>query len=384
MDFNHLYQALSTRQSQQLLRHLPTVTPNIDAGIDFYSNDYLGLANSPLLIEALQQYALKQVGSTGSRLLSGNHPLTMRLEQRLANYFHAPKALLFGSGYLANLGLLASIPQRQEAIFYDEYCHACIKEGVRLSHASYYRFAHNNIEDLKNKLQRHGQSRNYIVAEGIYSMQGDQAPIQALLDLCTTHNSCLIIDEAHSTGVCAQGQGLGYQILGEKLKNQENLIRVHTFGKAWGLQGACVVGPEVVINYLINFARSFIYTTALPIVLIVLLHKILDSFEQQLTPVKQLHTQVRWFEQQLTALLPDCTKYKPTHSPIQPLRLGNNQQCQEVASALQQQGCLVRPILSPTVPIGQETLRICLHSFNTQAQLTQLLQALQTCQHVIS
>ena len=371
-------QYLQNRQTQQLLRTLPSEK----IGIDLSSNDYVGLAQNPWLKAALAQFPGTQIGSTGSRLLSGNHPLATTLEKRLQAYFHAPAALLFTGGYAANIGLLSALPQRKDRIFYDEESHACSKEGARLSPAKYHKFKHNDPEDLRRKLEKYPAQTAYVVAEGIHSMRGDKAPLKALLAVCAAHNACLILDEAHSTGICGGGKGLAYEVLQDQLLHQENLIRVHTFGKAWGLQGACVVGHPTVIAYLINAARSFIYTTAPTAVLLWLLHKALDFFEH--APFRfaltALQAHIRFVEDHLQSKPLPYARHTPTHTPIQPLLIGSAAHCTALSHYLAENHYPIPPIRYPTVPQGEAQLRICLHSFNTKAEITQLLNLLHAWQ----
>ena len=251
-----LLEELVKRENENSLRALKST-----AGIDFSSNDYLGLAFSIPLQEKIKQAvseASKQLGSTGSRLLTGNSSYTEELENTLANYFKGEAALLFNSGYSANTGLLSCIAKREDTIVYDQYCHASIRDGIKLSTSKSYGFKHNDLEDLSKKLAN-AKGNRYVVVESIYSMDGDFALLKEIETICKLNKALLIVDEAHSTGICGKN-GEGYCV-------QEGIAtfaRVHTFGKAAGYHGACIIGSAKLKEYLINFSKPLIYTTALP------------------------------------------------------------------------------------------------------------------------
>ena len=233
-----LYEKLRGRQVSGNLRALP----DDGYGTDFLSNDYLGLARSAALKNRIETAwrSMKSLmnGSTGSRLLSGNTTYAAELEVFLAGLFNAEAALLFNSGYVANLALLASVPQRGDTIILDELAHACMKEGARLSYAEKLSFRHNNLEDLEKKMRK-AKGLCFVVVESVYSMDGDQCPLTQLIALCEQNGAYLIIDEAHSTGVMGEG-GSG---LACSLKLEDRIFaRVYTFGKAMGVHGAVVVG----------------------------------------------------------------------------------------------------------------------------------------------
>ena len=203
-------------------------------------------------------------GSTGSRLITGNHGLHEELESELAEFFGTPEALLFNSGYDANLGLFSCVPQHGDVILFDEFCHASIRDGIKLSNSKSFSFKHNNLEDLQKKYNNTSKhnGNTFLVAESIYSMDGDQAPLLELAEFCQKNKIYLIVDEAHATGVIGgSGRGLVNELgLGDSV-----FARIHTFGKAMGCHGAVILGSKELRNYLINFAKSFIYTTAMPI-----------------------------------------------------------------------------------------------------------------------
>lgn len=367
-------QQLQKRSAAGNLRRLPTTLP----GVDFYSNDYLGLARLALppvpTLEGAAEADQRRNGATGSRLLSGNSAEAETLERFLAGFFESEATLLYNSGYLANLGLLSALPGRGDTVLYDELAHACIKEGIRLSPASRYSFKHNNLQDLEARLQK-ASGLSWIVVESIYSMDGDQAPLQELLQLSNRYGAAVIVDEAHSTGISGRGgRGLCQEI---GLADQV-FARVHTFGKAMGCHGAIVAGSQDLKDYLVNFSRALIYTTAQPPHA---LQSISRSFNYLLGHSKligDLHATIATFREQLAAYFPgargDC--WVDSTSPIQAMIIPGNDQVRAVAEALQEQLLLVKPILSPTVRAGEERLRICLHTYNQPAEMEKLLQTL--------
>jgi 8-amino-7-oxononanoate synthase len=343
---------------------------------DFCSNDYLGLAANTALHEQIQQAysSLQQVqnGATGSRLISGNSVYALELESKLAGIFQAEAALLFNSGYAANTAILSAVPQKNDTILYDEYIHASLKEGARLSFANRFSFRHNDCADLEKKLKK-ATGEIFIVAESVYSMDGDFAPLADLLDLCRTYKANLIWDEAHSTGMWGEN---GSGIACKKNLHPEIFARIYTFGKAMGVHGACIAGSRNLIDYLINFARPFIYTTALP------LHSLVSVTEafQYIHLHPELHSTIHRKIQHFTTELhkyPDLRQaWIESHSPIQVAKIGGNQTTRQVATQLQQAGFDVRAILSPTVKEGEECLRICLHVYNDDASITKLVKKL--------
>ncbi len=338
--------------------------------VDFFSNDYLGFARDQELYHAVlnkeAQYKLEVCnGSTGSRLLSGNTRLAEEAEAYLAAFFQVEKTLIFNSGYSANVGVLSALPQKGDTILYDELIHASLKDGARLSFADRISFKHNDLEDFEKKIKR-AKGDIFVVVESIYSMDGDKAPLKEIIQIAKQYKACIIVDEAHSTGICgAYGEGF---VLAEGLQDEVD-IRIHTFGKAMGIHGACVAGEKIVIDYLINFSRAFIYTTAFSP------HSffsVLAAFEKLRSAQNMrdaLHKNIQLF----SAGLKQFDSYITSTSSIQVLKIGGNDRVKELAQTIQAQGFDVRPILSPTVKKGKERLRFCIHAFNTEEQLTDLL-----------
>lgn len=356
----YLIQQLSAREEKGILRKLKTTNPAL---ADFTSNDYLGLSRSEELrsrIHARVEALEPKNGATGSRLLSGNSVLYEQLENDLKTIFQAESCLVFNSGYSANLGVLASIPSRNDTIVYDELCHASIRDGVRLSLATKYSFRHNDLNDLEKKI-RQGNGNVFIAIESIYSMDGDYAPLQDIVNLSEKYGCSIILDEAHSTGVTGlDGSGLATSLnLHDKIA-----IRIYTFGKALGAHGACVAGSKNLINYLINFCRPFIYTTALPE------HTIIGL--QEAFRFLQANRNLQTTLEEKILLFKSLSKTTSAPTAIQTVITGSVQTTRQISELLIESGFDVRPIFSPTVPEGTERLRICLHTFNTNEEISTL------------
>jgi len=333
--------------------------------IDFCSNDYLGFARSAVLKEKTEQH-LKTYpnylnGATGSRLLSGNTNFCEQLEAEIASFHDAEAGLIFNSGYDANLGLFSSLPQRGDTIITDELIHACIIDGARLSYANRYIFKHNDLNSLEDKL-KHAKGNIYIAVESIYSMDGDMAPLKEIVALAALYSARLIVDEAHALGVFNKG-------LVNKMGLQNQVFaRVITFGKALGAHGAIVLGSSMLREYLINFARSFVFTTAAPIHQLATVKMGYELLQDSEKEQRLLAANIILFKSQLRG----NTKLIESNSAIQSIIISGNQHTSELALQLQQAGFDVRPILNPTVPHGTERIRICLHAFNTAADIENL------------
>lgn len=348
-----------------------------EKGIDFLSNDYLGFASSI----KLKASKILHHGSTGSRLLSGNSNKAMVFESFLASFHEGEAALLFNSGYDANIGLIGAIANRHTCFLYDEYCHASMIDGMRLSHAKHqYKFVHNDLDKLESLLKRfHSPDSNIIVlVESIYSMQGDAAPLKELACLCANYNAALIVDEAHANGIIGkQGQGMVVEL---GLQDQV-FARTFTFGKALGTHGGAVIGSETLKQYLINFARSFIYSTALSPADIDIIWAGYGLLMNKTKRKKKLLKNIQHFNllKKQSAL-----QWQESYSPIQSLIIGNNDNVKAIAQKCLNEGMHVGGILSPTVAKGSERLRICLHSYNTESDIYHLFNILQQCQNELS
>ncbi|HVD97422.1 MAG TPA: 8-amino-7-oxononanoate synthase [Cytophagaceae bacterium] len=367
-----LQQKLLERAENNSLRKL-TVSKGM---VDFFSNDYLGLAANPelsaLVHEECEKVQEKPNGSTGSRLLSGNTNYALKIEEELATLFRAEKTLLMNSGYNANLSILSAIPQKGDTIIYDELVHASLKDGYRLSFASRFPFRHNDLEDLEAKLKK-GKGDLFVVVESVYSMDGDAAPLEKIVALCEQHNANLIVDEAHSTGIMgAAGNGMACALELE----QKIFARIYTFGKGMGIHGACIAGSRVLIEYLINYARPFIYTTSLPLHSLASIRKAFDYVKEHPELAQRLAEKINYFKQNLPEKIIASTNYIESNSAIQVIMIPGNSEVKKLAAALQARKLDIRPILSPTVREGEERLRICLHEYNTTAELDLLHQSL--------
>jgi len=372
-----LAEKLKERKENNAFRFLGA----IDCKIDFSSNDYLGLSKSALLFEqaheCLKNRGIKTNGATGSRLLSGNSLLYIDVETKIKEIHDSEAAILFNSGYDANLGFFEAVPQRGDIIFFDEYIHASIRDGIRLSNAKSYKFKHNSLEDLKKKIEASTTlsylSVVYVVTESVFSMDGDSPDLKGFSNLCTANNYKLVVDEAHALGVFGGGKGL----LEELEIQSEVFARMVTFGKGLGCHGAAILGSVSLKEYLINFARSFIYTTALPpqsLVTITTAYDLLFDVDGQERREKLLEN-IQFFKEKLIGLGLE-TEFIESNSAIHCCVISGNEKVKKVAGKIQEKGFDVKPILSPTVPKGEERLRICLHTYNTQEEIISLLKQL--------
>ncbi|MCG3167071.1 MAG: 8-amino-7-oxononanoate synthase [Bacteroidia bacterium] len=346
--------------------------------IDFSSNDYLGFARSAELEKLVSELEIvnvkhsTQVGSTGSRLLSGNTAFAEELENFIAHYHHAEAALLFNSGYNANLGLFSALGRKGDTIIYDELIHASVHDGMRLSKAEYKPFAHNNTVQLE-QLLKETTGQVFVAVESVYSMDGDFAPLKEIAALCKKYKASLIVDEAHATGIFGEkGKGLVTELGLEK----DVFARLITYGKAMGCHGAAVVGSTLLKNYLTNFARSFIYTTAAPLHNLYAIKSAYDLLEKSGNRIDSLNSIIRFFRSRIKTI--GEINLHESSSPVQSIIIPGNEKVRKAAAQIQEKGFDVRPLVSPTVPAGQERIRICLHAFNTEKEVDDLVSAIQT------
>lgn len=358
-----LRRKLDEREQQNAFRRLKLNTGNVD----FCSNDYLGIIKNNLLAPLLATHTYAY-GSAGSRLLSGNYALIEEAEAQLAAFHSAAAALIFNSGYDANVGLLSAIPQRGDTIIYDQLCHASIRDGIRLSFAQSFSFAHNDVENLEKKLKQ-TEGNVFVVTESVFSMDGDICPLEAIVTTCEKYHAHLILDEAHATGVIGEkGEGLAQALQ----LHQRIFCRMHAFGKAVGCHGAVVLGSATLKDYLVNFARSFIYSTSLPPHSIAAIRAAYHIFPGMAAERMHLQQLITTFNNATIA----CNRLASA-TPIQVVIIPGNEQVKTVAAKLQQHRLDVRAILYPTVPKGAERLRIVLHAFNTKDELQLLINCLQ-------
>ncbi|TVZ58108.1 8-amino-7-oxononanoate synthase [Flavobacteriaceae bacterium MAR_2010_105] len=365
---------LEHREHEQLFRNLSD-THNL---IDFSSNDYLGFSKSESIFnnthDFLKAHDLFQNGATGSRLLTGNHSLYNELETKLCKVNNCESALVFNSGYDANIGFFSCVPLRGDLIFYDEFIHASIRDGIRLSNAKAYKFKHNDFNHLENLLNgvQNGETV-YVVSESVFSMDGDSPDLVALSQLSLKHHALLILDEAHAVGVLGKhGKGLV-----DQLQLQDTVFaRLITFGKGLGCHGAAILGSKGLKEYLVNFARSFIYTTALPphsIATIIMAYGELKVTKS----IEKLHKNIQLFKSEIKSNNLE-SHFIESDSAIQCCIIEGNDNVGSISKQLQKQGFDVKAILSPTVPKGKERLRFCLHSYNSADEITQVLKLLAT------
>ena len=376
-----LLRKLQKRKETNSLRSL-TVSKNL---IDFSSNDYLGFSSSKEIYEQasviLKDYSLEKNGATGSRLLSGNNKLFNDTENFIANFHNAQSATIFNSGYDANVGFFSTIPQRGDFIFYDELIHASIRDGVLMSAAKAFKFIHNDINDLEKKLNQILADKSldikdveiYVVTESVFSMDGDSPDLVALANFCEKTNCHLIIDEAHAVGVLGKGKGMVQELAIE----EQVFARIITFGKALGCHGAVVLGNSELKTFLINFCRTFIYTTALPphsLATIFASYKILN---EDSSCSKLLNRNIAILRLQIKRAKLE-TKFISSNSAIHCCIIPGNTSVKNVSVKLIEQGFDVKPILSPTVPVGKERLRFCIHNFNTENEIKNVVKLLAT------
>lgn len=374
----NLPQALTDKLQQRIEANALRKLPVSLGKTDFSSNDYLGFSRSREIFESAHNYLLSKGiiinGATGSRLITGNHELYGLAEEAINNFHKSESALIFNSGYDANIGLFSSVPQKEDIMLYDEYIHASIRDGMRLSNAKAYKFRHNDMAHLESLLSRYTNQNGevYVVTESVFSMDGDSPQLEILVKLCEKYNSRLIVDEAHALGVFgSRGEGLI-----QELNLQDRVfVRVMTFGKGLGCHGAAILGSSQLKEYLVNFARSFIYTTGLPPHSLATILTAYNHLANDTEAKKQLKDIISYFTSKIKEYRLDSF-FISSHSAIHCAVIPGNERVKNIASVLQQNGFDVKAILSPTVPQGEERLRFCLHSYNTKEEVGAVLMKL--------
>lgn len=370
---------LKDRLDARKLHHSLRSLQGVSDAIDFSSNDYLGFSESSQLkariSKILETFPYKN-GSTGSRLLTGNHHLYGEAESFIASVHKIESALIFNSGYDANLGFFSCVPQKGDVILYDEYIHASVRDGIRMSDAKNWKYKHNDLNDLHNKLARIPDKNTvvYVVTESVFSMDGDCAPLPELVELCEKYGCLVVIDEAHAVGVIGEnGTGLvAHYELREKI-----FATIVTFGKALGSHGAAILGGNDLKQYLINFARSLIYTTALPPHSVAAIIAGYQLLQEDTTAHTLLRRSIDLFKEKCKEYYLDA-HFIASDSAIQCMLIPGVSEVKRTAAELLANGFLVKPILSPTIPSGSERLRFCLHSYNTEDEITSVLKLLAT------
>lgn len=377
--FDSLRTALTDRQQAQLYRTRRTLgsAQQPDALIDgqpmltFCSNDYLGLANDPRVVARFQAAAsVYGVGSGASHLVNGHSEEHHLLEQELAAFTGRDRALLFSTGYMANLGTIQALVEKSDAVFEDRLNHASLLDGGLHSGAKFQRYLHNDVENLSKRLEKDQSRRRLVVTDGVFSMDGDCAPIEALVACTQQHDAWLMVDDAHGFGCLGdKGQGL----VAEQFDQNQVQVLMGTLGKAFGTSGAFIAGSETLIETLIQFARPYVYTTAIPPAVAAATRTSLQLVQAEPERRAQLQRLIQRFRQeahQLGLTLMDS----PT--PIQPIILGSEAETLAWSQALEADGLLVTAIRPPTVAKGSARLRITFSAQHTASQLDRLLDSL--------
>lgn len=379
MPFTKLQNELDDRAAQGLLRRRRMlesaqgvrITVDGQNYLSFCSNDYLGLANHPHLVAALQQGARQfGTGAGASHLVSGHFSAHQALEQALADFVGKPAALSFSTGYMANLGAVQALVGRGDTVFADKLNHASLNDAMLLSRAEVKRYRHNDMAQLAEQLAQSVSGRKLIISDAVFSMDGDIAPVPQLLALCEQHDAWLLLDDAHSFGVLGE-QGRG--VMSHFKLASPRIIYMATLGKAAGVSGAFVAAEAVVIETLLQNARSYIYTTASPPALSVALLASMNLLREEEWRRERL--------QQLIAQLREGLRGLPwtlmqSDTPIQPLLVGTNKAVLELSEGLRTRGIWVPAIRPPTVPQGTARLRISLSAAHDAADVAALIEAL--------
>lgn len=377
--FSELQQDMDKRAAKGLLRQRRTLaspqSPHIvvdgRAYLSFCSNDYLGLASHPRLIAALQQGAQDWgAGAGAAHLVSGHMTPHHQLEQQLAAFVGKPEALLFSTGYMANIGVLQALTGKGDAIFADKLNHASLNDAMQLSRAGVQRYRHDDLDQLARQLEKCGSTRKLIITDAVFSMDGDLAHLPELLALCELHDAWLLVDDAHGFGVLgAQGRGS----LSHFGVSSPRIIYMATLGKAAGVFGAFVAAESAVIETLVNHARSYVYTTATPPALAFALQESLQLISEGNALRAHLHSLVK----RLRAGLRDLPwPLMPSETAIQPLMTGDNATALALSEGLRAHGLWVTAIRPPTVPEGAARLRITLSAAHTEHDVDELIGAL--------
>lgn len=376
--FNDIPQQLADRASANLSRRrrLLTSPQQVEAEIDgqamlsFCSNDYLGLANHPDLIEALKEGAERYgVGGGASHLVNGHHLAHEQLEQALARFTGREAALLFSTGYLANVGVIAALMNRRDTVLMDKLNHASLIDGAQLSQAKFLRYRHNDMTHLGEQLSQ-AQGKALVVTDGVFSMDGDCAPLAEMAELAERHQAWVMVDDAHGFGTLGpQGRGL---VAEAGLSSQQVPLVVGTLGKAFGTSGAFVAGDQATIDYLVQFARPYIYTTASSPAVAHATLKAIELVERADDARTNLRHRIDQLRTGLTEL---GYQLMPSHTPIQPILIGENQAALHLSAELEKRGLLVTAIRPPTVPEGTARLRVTLSATHSAEHVNTLLNA---------
>ena len=339
--------------------------------LSFASNDYLGLANHPALIAAFQLAAVEAgVGGGASHLITGHHQFHHQAEQSLADFIGLPAGLLFSTGYMANMGIIAALMGRDDGIFADKLNHASLNDAALLSRATLHRYAHQNLAQLEKLLKQSTAKRKLVVVDAVFSMDGDFAPVPELLVLCEQYDAYLLLDDAHGFGVLGK-QGRG--ILDYFNVQSSRVIYMATLGKAAGVAGAFVGADATIIDYLIQSAKTYIYTTASPPALAAALVKSVEVMRTDAERHQHLQSLIHLFK---SALKLKKWQLMPSITAIQPVLVGSNQEALNLSQFLLARGILVPAIRPPTVPKDTARLRVSISAAHSVEDVRQLINAL--------
>ena len=377
---NYLREKLENRQARNLYRHRLNSSSACKSEmlvegrnvVNFSSNDYLGLANHADLAHALSAGVKKfGVGSGASHLISGHHQVHKMLEEQIAQFTGRSRALFFANGYMANMGVLGSLLSDQDLILSDELNHASLIDGCRLSRARCLRFKHANYHDLQEKISSAKFRYCVVVTDGVFSMDGDTAPLNEISEICRKYGAWLMVDDAHGFGVLGRNGGGLVEMLG--LDSDQVPILVGTFGKSFGTYGAFVAGSEALIESLIQFSRNYIYTTAPPPALAYATSASIKIVERESWRLKRVAENVEYFR---ALALCRGLSLPQSDTPIQPILVGNDERVADLGSLLLNRGFLVGAIRPPTVPVGSGRLRISISAEHSKEQLDGLINIL--------
>lgn len=346
--------------------------------LSFASNDYLGLANHPALIAAFQLAAVEAgVGGGASHLITGHHQFHHQAEQSLADFIGLPAALLFSTGYMANMGIIAALMGRDDTIFADKLNHASLNDAALLSRATLHRYAHQNLAQLEKLLKQSTAKRKLVVVDAVFSMDGDFAPVPELLVLCEQYDAYLLLDDAHGFGVLGK-QGRG--ILDYFNVHSSRIIYMATLGKAAGVAGAFVGADATIIDYLIQSAKTYIYTTASPPALAAALVKSIEVMRTDAERHKHLQSLIHLFKSELKL---KKWQLMPSITAIQPVLVGSNQEALNLSQFLLARGILVPAIRPPTVPKDTARLRVSISAAHSVEDVRQLINALHEAEETL-
>ncbi|WP_166254165.1 8-amino-7-oxononanoate synthase [Marinobacter salicampi] len=348
----------------------PRLTADGEPMLAFCSNDYLGLANHPALVGAVRQGMVEVgVGGAASHLICGHHEAHHRLEAEIARFTRRSGALFFSTGYMANMGVISALAGKGDTIFSDELNHASIIDGCRLSRARVCTYPHGDMSALERQLAVTG-GHKLVVTDGVFSMDGDVAPLRQLADLCRAHDALLIVDDAHGFGFMGpDGRG---SVASLGLTEEDVPVVIGTFGKAFGTSGAFATGPALLMDYLVQQARTYIYTTAMPPALALASCASLDLVQKEQWRRDHLERLILRFRSAMTRL---GYELMPSETPIQPILIGDVRDTLKLSAALEARGLLVTAIRPPTVPEGASRLRVTLSATHTDADLERLIDA---------